>query len=109
MKIDLYLISPHEEYAEKHACRKHWNYQWRARRGSPYEGVYSKIKLRKETFGGLLMNSDGKLYKVDGPGYNAIKLYMEGGKPSQIIEELKENDNEINRFFKKLEQLGIVS
>lgn len=109
MKLELYLISPHEEYAEKHACRKHWNYQWRGRRGSPYDGVYSKIKLRKESFGGLLMNSDGKLYKVDTSGYNAIKLYMAGKQPSQIIEELNESETTGNHFFEELEKIGIMS
>ena len=60
MKINLYLLSPFEEYADKHACRRHWNYQWGGRRGSPFEGVNSNIKLRKESFGGLLKNYDGK-------------------------------------------------
>ena len=109
MKLELYLISPHEEYAEKHACRKHWNYQWGGRRGSPYDGVYSKIKLRKESFGGLLLNSDGKLYKVDISGYKAIKLYMDGKVPCQIIEELQVDKKEVDQFFKELKQIGIVS
>ena len=109
MRIDLYLISPHEEYAEKHACRKHWNYQWRGRRGSPYDGVYYNIKLRKESFGGLLMNSDGKLYKIDKSGYDALLLYMAGKQPSQIIKELNESKDIVDQFFKELKNIGIVS
>lgn len=31
MKIDLFLVSAYEEFAEKNACRKHWNFQWRGR------------------------------------------------------------------------------
>ena len=76
MKIDLYLISPHEEYARYHACRKHWAYQWRARRGSPYDGAQSRIKLREESFGGLLMGTDGKLYKLDDEAYFYISLLI---------------------------------
>ena len=80
MKIELFLISAYEEYAEKHACRKHWNfqwrgrrstedkdfhickghwmYQWRARRGQPY--TVDNIKIRQESFGGLMQTPDGK-------------------------------------------------
>ena len=32
-----------------------------------------------------------------------------GNQPSQIIEERHKNKNEVDRFFKKLEQIGIVS
>jgi len=109
MKIDLYLISPHEEYAGKHACRRHWNYQWRARRGSPYDEVYSKIRLRKESFGGLLMNSDGRLFKVDKSGFDVLRLFMDGANPSKIVKKLNVNEREAEHFFKKLKQLGIVS
>ena len=109
MKLELYLISPHEEYTKKHVCRKHWNYQWGGRRGSPYEGSYAKIKLRKESFGGLLKNSDGKLYMVDDSGYNAVRLFMNGKSPKQIINELNADEREANKFFKDLEHLGISS
>ena len=109
MKITLYLLSSFEEYADKHACRKHWNYQWGGRRGSPFEGVNSNIKLRKESFGGLLKNSDGKLYKVDDSGYNAIRLFMNGKSPKEIINELDADERETNNFFKELELLGISS
>lgn len=109
MNIELYLISPHEEYAEKHACRKHWNYQWRGRRGSSYEGMYSKVKLRKESFGGLLMNSDGKLYKVDKSGYDALEMFINGRKLDEVINTLNVSKKEASQFFNKLEQLGIMS
>lgn len=67
MKIELYLISPHEEYVNMHMCRKHWNFQWRGRRGSSSNP--DKPKLRKESFGGLLKSSDGKLWKLDREAY----------------------------------------
>jgi len=51
MKLDLYLLSPYEEYADKHMCRKHWNYRWRGRRGTHFTDN-KLIKLRKENFGG---------------------------------------------------------
>ena len=109
MKIELYMISPHEEYPNKHMCRRHWNYEWRGRRGSPFEGVYTNIKLRKEAFGGLLKNTDGKLYKVDDTGFHAIRLFMAGKAPVEIIRELNADKEEAYQFFKELELLGISS
>jgi hypothetical protein len=109
MKLELYLISPYEEYAKKHACRKHWNYQWGGRRGSPFEGSNAKIRLRKESFGGLLKNSDGKLYKVDVSGYNAVRLFMNGNSPEEITNELDVGKKEADNFFRDLELLGISS
>jgi hypothetical protein len=108
MRIDLYLISSFEEYPNKHVCRKHWNYQWRSRRWfSPFDGVYSKIMLRKESFGGLLKNNDGKLYKTDDSGFNAIKLYLDGKTQEEIIKDLNVEKEEADNFFKKLKLLGI--
>ena len=109
MKITLYLLSSFEEYADKQICRRHWNYQWGGRRGSPFEGVNSNIKLRKETFGGLLKNYDGKLYKVDDSGYNAIRLFMNGKSREEIINELGADKKEVNDFLKELEHIGISS
>jgi len=74
MKAELFLISPHEEYAVKHMCRRHWNFQWRGRRGS--NGIYGKPKIRKESFGGLLMGTDGKLWKVDNEAYFWLNLIL---------------------------------
>jgi len=77
MKIELYLISSHEEYAEKHACRKHWNFQWRGRRGSPYELMdKSNIKIRRESFGGLMKTTDGKLWKLDNEAYFYLNMLL---------------------------------
>lgn len=45
-------------------CRKHWNYNWRGRRGARFDGN-NNVKIRKELFGGLLMSPDGKLWKLD--------------------------------------------
>jgi len=72
MKIELYLISPHEEYAKYHSCRKHWNFQWRGRRGDLY--VNQGVKIRKEDFGGLMKSSDGKLWKLDDEAYFYMNL-----------------------------------
>lgn len=109
MKIDLYLISSFEEFDRKHVCRQHWNYQWRSRRGSPFEGSQAKIKLREESFGGLLKNSDGKLYRVDDSGYNAIRLFMNGKSPEEITNKLDVDKREADNFFKELKLLGISS
>lgn len=70
MKIELFLISSHEEYAGKHVCRKHWNYNWRGRRGwAPGDKNPPRIKIRNESFGGLLEAPDGKLYRLDEEAY----------------------------------------
>jgi len=109
MKIELYLISSFEEYADKHMCRRHWNYQWGGRRGSPFEGANLYIKLRKESFGGLLKNTDGKLYKLDNSGFIAIRMLMDGKIPEEIVKELNIRKKEAYHFFDKLQRLGISS
>lgn len=78
MKIELYLISPEEEYARKHMCRKHWNYNWRGRRRwSPYNPPdHIKIKIRKESFGGLMQTPDAKLWKLDHEAYFFLNLLL---------------------------------
>jgi len=75
MKIELYLISPHEEYANKHMCRKHWSYQWRGRRGLDMT-PNKNVKVRQELFGGLLQAPDGKLYKLDDEAYFYMDLFF---------------------------------
>lgn len=75
MKIDLFLISPHEEYANKHMCRKHWNYNWRGRRGTYLDGK-NIVKIRKESFGGLMQSPDGQLWKLDPEAYFYLKLLL---------------------------------
>ena len=72
MRIELYLISPHEEYVDKHACRKHWNFQWGGRRGKTY--VNEGIKVRRESFGGLMKAPDSKLYRLDHEAYFWLDL-----------------------------------
>lgn len=62
MQISLYLLSAYEEHDKMHMCRHHWNYQWRGRIGRPEA---TKVKIRKERFGGLIQDVDGKIYKVD--------------------------------------------
>ena len=75
MKIDLFLISSFEEYANKHMCRRHWNFQWRGRRGSMPD-VNHGIKIRKESFGGLMKSPDGKLWRLDPEAYFFLKLLL---------------------------------
>lgn len=72
MKIELYLISPFEEYAGKHVCRKHWNFQWRGRRGTQ-SAPNRSIKLRKENFGALMQDENSVLWKLDDELYNYLK------------------------------------
>ena len=79
MKAELYLISPTEEYAVKHVCRKHWNYQWRRSRLS-YIDANTKPKLRKESFGGLIQLSNGELWKLDHEAYFYLNLMIGGMK-----------------------------
>lgn len=74
MKIELYMISAHEEYAVYHACRKHWNFQWRGRRGSSSNP--DKLKIRKESFGGLMKTGDGKLWKLDQEAYFWLNMIL---------------------------------
>lgn len=74
MKIELYLLSSFEEYPHKHVCRRHWNFQWRGRRGKPFEGKLSTLKVRKETWGGLMKTPDGKLWKLDDEAYFYLNL-----------------------------------
>ena len=75
MEIELYMISAHEEYAVKHMCRAHWNYNWRGRRGSMPD-VISNIKIRKESFGGLMQSPDGKLWKLDDEAYFYLNMLL---------------------------------
>ena len=107
MKIELFLISSFEEYPNKHVCRKHWNYQWRSRRRYSLNENNKKIKLRKEPFGGLLKNFDGKLYKLDDMGYKALELYFQDKTPEDIIKKLDLKPEIANNFFSEINHLGI--
>ena len=106
MNIALFLLSAYEEYPNKHICRNHWNYQWRGRRGTHFKQV-SKIKLRKESFGGLLQNSDGKIYRLDDEGYVFIKKMIEGKSFQQTCDELSIKKNEAMNFKEYLDQQGV--
>ena len=106
MKIDLYLLSPYEEYANKHMCRKHWNYQWRGRRSIKVENN-KFIRLRRESFGGLLQAPDGKIFKVDDEGYLLTKQYMNKIPKNEISKNLKLNESEIKHFINKLAEIGV--
>jgi len=74
MEIKLYLISPHQEYANYHACRKHWNFQWGGRRGTYL--TPNNIKIRKESFGGLMQAPDEKIYKLDHEAYFYLNIIL---------------------------------
>lgn len=75
MKAELYLVSPTEEYANKHVCRMHWNYQWRRSRVSYLE--HPRLpKIRKESFGGLIQLSNGELWKLDHEAYFYLNLLL---------------------------------
>ena len=73
MKMELYLLSPTEEFANKHVCIKHWNYQWRRSRASYLESDKSP-KVRKESFGGLMQIPSGELIKLDHEAYFYMNL-----------------------------------
>lgn len=75
MKAELYLLSPTEEYANKHICRKHWNYQWRKSRSSYLEHPVPP-KIRKESFGGLIQLSNGELWKLDHEAYFYLNVLL---------------------------------
>ena len=65
--------------------------------------------LRKESFGGLLKNIDGKLFKVDDLGYKVLKLLFSGYSKNDIANVLSINEEETKIFFDKLENLGILN
>ena len=73
MKTELYMISAHEEYTNKHICRRHWNYNWRGRRGADLT-PNKNVKIRKESFGGLMQTSDGQIWKLDNEAYFWLDL-----------------------------------
>lgn len=75
MKIELYLVSPNEEYSNRRMCRGHWNYNWRGRRGWNINNPPKRLmKIRKEPFGGLMQTSDGKIWKLDHEAYFYLNL-----------------------------------
>lgn len=74
MKIELYLLSSFEEYANMHMCRRHWNFQWRGRRGN--FNVNEGVKIRPESFGGLMKSPDGKLWKLDREAYFYLNMLL---------------------------------
>ena len=76
MKIELYLISSQEEYTNMHMCRRHWNFQWRGRRSGQLELLNGPIRLRKESFGGLMRTTDGKLWKLDHEAFFWLDLLV---------------------------------
>lgn len=105
MELELYLLSPYEEYTKLHLCRKHWNYQWRGRKGSFF--VENKIiRLRREIFGGLLQAVDGKIYKLDDTGYEFVKQYESGIPIQEICENLNVPIPEGKEFAERLKALG---
>jgi len=75
MKAELYFVSPTEEYANKHVCRKHWSYQWRRSRSSYLENP-APPKIRKESFGGLIRLSNGELWKLDPEAYFYLNMIL---------------------------------
>ena len=106
MKVELYLISSYEEYANKHMCRGHWNYEWRGRRGT-FLDSNSQIKIRKESFGGLLKVADGKIYKLDNNGYDFVKQYKMGNPLGKICNTLSITEKEGLEFVEKLNEIGV--
>ena len=75
MKAELYLVSPTEEYANKHVCRMHWNYQWRRSRTNYLEHPRLPM-IRKESFGGLIQLPNGELWKLDHEAYFWLNLIL---------------------------------
>lgn len=76
MKVSLFMLSAYEEYDSRnvHMCRGHWNFQWKGRyRPNPTKPFPIKpLKVRRESFGGLLQDYDGKIYRLDDEVYEAI-------------------------------------
>jgi len=106
MELKLYLLSPYEEYSYKHMCRRHWNYQWRGR--SSIHPIDNKIiRLRKESFGGLLQAMDGKIYVLDEEGYEFVEKYEGGSTIEEICEDFNMSVEEGKQFTKKLNHLGL--
>jgi len=106
MKIDLFLISPYEEYPNKHICRRHWNYEWRGRRGTHFT-ENKTVKLRKESFGGLLQAVDGKIFKLDNSAYDFIKQYRTSVPIEKICKSLNISIEEGHQFTKQFDKLGV--
>jgi len=106
MEINLYMLSAYEEYANKHMCRGHWNYEWRGRRGTYLDGD-NIVKLRKEEFGGLFQSADGKIYKIDNQGYEFIKQYLGGFSIKEICKRMQISDINGQNFVDKLTNIGV--
>jgi len=87
MKAELYMISSHEEYANMHMCRRHWNYNWRGRRGH-MPGLREHMRVRKELFGGLLQTPDGTLMKLDHEAYDFFSKYLDNCPVEEICNHL---------------------
>jgi len=107
MIIELYLQSAYEEYAKMHMCRSHWNYQWSGRKGRFPNDKISTIKMRKEEFGGLVQNTDGRIYKTDKKGVEVIQRLMNRQSLYNISNEMNVDKYELDNFVSKLQEIGI--